>query len=233
VVHGERVLTPPLLLVSPLPLLPLLQVLELLSLPALVRSPAELVFFQPARVLSSRFVLPQRALRLWPRHRLRPLAPSLLLARLASLPMLVDLTPCSSPRARSTSVPAPTPVPLALRRPTSLRLTSVKSPRRTGTITQESESSICVYTDNMNSMKWDALEATRGVFTFDTADETAAFAAENGKMLRCHTLLWHSQLPTWVEGITDKAELTEVIETHIAEVAGHFKGKCFAWVSFD
>jgi endo-1,4-beta-xylanase len=90
-----------------------------------------------------------------------------------------------------------------------------------------------VYTDNMNSMKWDALEATRGVFTFDTADETAAFAAENGKMLRCHTLLWHSQLPTWVEGITDKAELTEVIETHIAEVAGHFKGKCFAWVSSD
>jgi len=78
-------------------------------------------------------------------------------------------------------------------------------------------------------MKWDAVEASRGVFTFDTADQTAAFAAENGKMLRCHTLLWHSQLPAWVEGITDKAELTEVIETHIAEVAGHFKGKCFAW----
>jgi GH35 family endo-1,4-beta-xylanase len=100
-------------------------------------------------------------------------------------------------------------------------------------ITQEGETQMCMYTDRMDSMKWDAVEASRGVFTFDTADQTAAFAAENGKLLRCHTLLWHSQLPAWVEGITDKAELTEVIETHIAEVAGHFKGKCFAWVSFD
>jgi endo-1,4-beta-xylanase len=32
-------------------------------------------------------------------------------------------------------------------------------------------------------MKWDAIEATKGVFTFDTADQTAAFASENGKML--------------------------------------------------
>ena len=80
-----------------------------------------------------------------------------------------------------------------------------------------------------NSMKWDSLEVTRGTFTFDNADFLADFAAENNKVLRCHTLVWHSQLPTWVSAITDPAELTEVIETHIAEVAGHFAGQCYAW----
>jgi len=80
-----------------------------------------------------------------------------------------------------------------------------------------------------NSMKWDATEGTQGSFTFDSADQTVAFAEENGKVMRCHTLVWHSQLPTWVSSITDPDELTSVIQDHIAGVAGHFKGKCYAW----
>jgi len=80
-----------------------------------------------------------------------------------------------------------------------------------------------------NAMKWDATEASQNVFTYDGADAVADYAAENGKILRCHTLVWHSQLPTWVQGITDKTELTSVIENHISNVAGHFKGKCYGW----
>jgi endo-1,4-beta-xylanase len=32
-----------------------------------------------------------------------------------------------------------------------------------------------------------------------------------------------------VSNIRDKAQLTSVIENHIANVAGHFKGKIYAW----
>lgn len=80
-----------------------------------------------------------------------------------------------------------------------------------------------------NSMKWDSIEPSRGSFSYDSADTTANFATENGKLLRCHTLLWHSQLPSYVSSITDPDELTTVIQEHISNVAGRYAGQCYAW----
>ncbi len=52
-----------------------------------------------------------------------------------------------------------------------------------------------------NGMKWDSTEATQGVFTYGTADVSANQAKKSGQVLRCHTLVWHSQLPSWVSMI--------------------------------
>jgi endo-1,4-beta-xylanase len=81
-----------------------------------------------------------------------------------------------------------------------------------------------------NGQKWETTEPSRGQFNYNQGDITANTAKRNGQGLRCHTLVWYSQLPSWVrDGSWNKQTLTSVMETHINNVMGHYKGQCYAW----
>ncbi|THY54026.1 endo-1,4-beta-xylanase [Aureobasidium pullulans] len=81
-----------------------------------------------------------------------------------------------------------------------------------------------------NAMKWESTEPSRNNFTFAGADAIIDFADKYKKEVRCHTLVWHSQLPAWVsEGKFDNKTLISIMENHIKKLAGRYKNKCTHW----
>ncbi|TVY84712.1 Endo-1,4-beta-xylanase C [Lachnellula suecica] len=80
-----------------------------------------------------------------------------------------------------------------------------------------------------NSGKWDTIEATQGKFNFAGLDYLVNWAQTNNKLVRGHTTVWYSQLPSWVSAINNKATLTTVIQNHVTTEIGRYAGKVLQW----
>ncbi|MEU3459229.1 endo-1,4-beta-xylanase [Streptomyces sp. NPDC006733] len=81
-----------------------------------------------------------------------------------------------------------------------------------------------------NEMKWGSVEPARGSFNWAGADQVVAFAAAHGQKVRGHTLVWHSQLPSWVSSGTWSAEQLRTLMTdHIATEVGRYQGRIDHW----
>lgn len=81
-----------------------------------------------------------------------------------------------------------------------------------------------------NGQKWQYTEPTQDTFDYTDGDEIVDFAQNNSQILRCHTLVWYSQLPSWVSsGSWTNETLTDVMTTHITNEVNHYKGQCYAW----
>lgn len=81
-----------------------------------------------------------------------------------------------------------------------------------------------------NDMKWESVQPSPGQFNFDNADFINSFAQDNSQRIHGHTLVWHSQLPSWVEeqGTSPEA-LREIMNNHIGTVAGRYAGQYSSW----
>ncbi|MGK4008235.1 endo-1,4-beta-xylanase [Sorangium sp. So ce1036] len=85
------------------------------------------------------------------------------------------------------------------------------------------------YVTAENEMKWDALEPNPGQFSWGSADRIVSWAQQNNMKVKGHTLVWHSQLPGWMNNLRGAQQVEQAMRRHIENVMGHFKGKVEHW----
>jgi endo-1,4-beta-xylanase len=88
-----------------------------------------------------------------------------------------------------------------------------------------------------SAFKWPSTEPEPGVFTWESADAIAAFAADHDLGVRGHTLVWpNSQsaqlyeiLPSYVTEAPDAATMQQAVDDHIAAVVDRFGDVTDRW----
>ncbi len=81
-----------------------------------------------------------------------------------------------------------------------------------------------------NAMKWGSVEPTQGTYNWTEADQIVAFAQAHNQQVRGHTLVWHSQNPSWLtNGTWTPAQLGTLLQNHITTEVTRYQGKLAAW----
>jgi endo-1,4-beta-xylanase len=83
-------------------------------------------------------------------------------------------------------------------------------------------------------MKMSPLHPTENSYKWTDADMIVSFAQDNGMKIRGHTLVWHSQTPSWilldsVGKTVTKDVLLRRLKDYITTVVTRYKGKVYAW----
>lgn len=66
-------------------------------------------------------------------------------------------------------------------------------------------------------------------YNFTMGDKYVAYGERHHMFIIGHTLIWHSQLPPFVQHIKDKDSLRLFMKKHITTVAGRYKGRINGW----
>jgi len=81
-----------------------------------------------------------------------------------------------------------------------------------------------------NIMKPQYMHPAENRYFWDEADALLAFAQANGLQLHGHTLVWHSQIASWMQEYSgSRAEWTAMMENHINAIVQHFEGDIVSW----
>ncbi len=80
-----------------------------------------------------------------------------------------------------------------------------------------------------NDLKWSNIHPSKDGFNFDLADKYVSFGEKNSMHIVGHTLVWHSQLASWVNKVQQKDTLQSIISNHINTIVKRYKGRINTW----
>jgi len=80
-----------------------------------------------------------------------------------------------------------------------------------------------------NCMKSMFLQPEKDKFDFNMADKYVAFGEKHKMFIHGHTLIWHSQLPSWLSKVKDSVAMSEAMTKHISTVVEKYKGRIGSW----
>ena len=80
-----------------------------------------------------------------------------------------------------------------------------------------------------NIMKAEIIHPGWDRYNFDLADKLVAYAKKNDMKVTAHTLIWHSQTPSFLRGMKDADSVKQYFVNHINTVASRYDGKVYSW----
>jgi len=79
-------------------------------------------------------------------------------------------------------------------------------------------------------MKWQHLNPSKPEDdNYGPADAIAAFALDNGLVLRGHNLLWYRSTPHWFFDLPSQQEMERAVVAHIRKLAERYRGRVHSW----
>lgn len=80
-----------------------------------------------------------------------------------------------------------------------------------------------------NELKWGRLEPVRGEWDFSAADTIIDQALAAGQRIKGHVLVWHGDMPWWVDESLEPADLRAALQEHVTTTVTRYRGKVDAW----
>jgi endo-1,4-beta-xylanase len=80
-----------------------------------------------------------------------------------------------------------------------------------------------------SELKWRVVRPSPSVYHFASTDKLLSFANTHNMKMRGHALVWHEDLPSWVNSSLNSLNARQILTDHISTVVKHYAGKMHSW----